>query len=261
MRWAPLVFCRNRGYSAGMNLPDDVGSVTWFRRGAVAAALGPAWIVGVALSSVGALAHDLGMPVWVAGLSTVIVWAGPAQLIFFASLAAGVAPVAILSAMALTGVRFVPMVASLLPRVRTERTSIWAQLLASHFIAVTVWVETMRRSPDQPREARMPFLLGFGTGCTIIATGVTMAGHQMAATLPLPLAAALLFLSPIYFISSLMRGARETMDWAALLLGLALAPAFERLIGGGLDLLATGLVAGGLAFVLRQVGRLRRAGR
>ena len=50
----------------------------------------PAWVVGLGLVGVGSLARDVGYPVEVAVLSTMLVWAGPSQVIFFASIAAGV---------------------------------------------------------------------------------------------------------------------------------------------------------------------------
>lgn len=231
----------------------------WFGEGARQAAMGPAWIVGLSLVSVGGLAHDVGVGLWIAGLSTLIVWAGPGQLIYFASIASGAAPIAILAATTLAGVRFVPMVVSLLPRVRGERTGAAAQILASHFIAVTVWVEMMRRAPEAPRERRMAFFFGFSTGCIVIATALTMVGFELSRLLPPALAAALLFVSPIYFTCALMRGAREGMDWIALGLGLALAPVMNRWIGGGLDLLVTGLVGGALAYGWRVGARMRSA--
>lgn len=223
-----------------------------FLNGARDAAVGPAWLVGVSLASVGGLANEVGMPAWLAALSTPLVWAGPGQLIFFASITAGVAPLAILTATTLAAVRFVPMVVSLLPRVRTPRTGLLAQLVASHFIAVTVWVETMRRAPAIAPDMRIAYLFGFSFSCLTIATATTAAGYWASNVLPTPLAGALLFISPIYFVVSLARGAREAMDWAALWLGLALSPIMAAHVGGGLDLLATGAVAGGLAYGLRK---------
>lgn len=228
------------------------GLAAYFWAGMRDAAFGPAWLVGVSLASVGALAHDVGSPAWLAALSTPLVWAGPGQLIFFASMGAHAAPLAILTATTLAAVRFVPMVVSLLPRVRGPKTGLISQLIASHFIAVTVWVETMRRAPALPVEARMTYMYGFAFSCVSIATATTWAGFWLAGSLPGPVAAALLFISPIYFVCSLARGAREAMDWAALWLGLILAPFMQNWIGGGLDLLVTGGVAGTAAFLLRR---------
>ena len=237
-------------YSPGGGAMGGSAGVFW--KGARDAAMGPAWLVGVSLASVGALAHDVGAPAWLAALSTPLVWAGPGQLIFFASLGTGAAGLAILTATTLAAVRFLPMVVALLPRVRGPKTGLLTQIVASHFIAVTVWVETMRRGPSLPVEARMTYMFGFALSCIAIATATTAAGYWLAGSLPGPIAAGLLFISPIYFVTSLARGAREAMDWAALWLGLALAPIMERFVGGGLDLLVTGVVAGTLAFLVRK---------
>lgn len=231
----------------------------WFIEGARQALSGPAWLVGLSLTSVGGLAHDVGQSALIAALSTVIVWAGPAQLIYFASIGAGVAPLAIVTAITLAGMRFVPMVVSILPIVRGPRTGLATQIAAAHFVAVTVWVETMRRAPGVPREMRLAFFFGLGLACVFLAAALTMVGYFAARTLPPLLAAMVLFVSPVYFIVSLMRGAREAMDWIALGLGLTLAPVMAHWVGGGLDLLATGLVAGGAGYLARFAQRLRRA--
>jgi hypothetical protein len=66
----------------------------------------------------------------------------------------------------------------------------------------------------------------------------------------------LLFLTPAYFLSTIVRSARVATDWFALAFGLALAPISQALIGGGFDLLALGLVGGTGAYVAgRAVNR------
>lgn len=246
------------GQGSGM-ADGDRSAAGWFLEGARQAVSGPAWLVGLSLTSVGGLAHDVGQSALIATLSTLIVWAGPAQLIYFASIGAGVAPLAIVTAIVLAGIRFVPMVVSILPIIRGPRTGLATQIAASHFIAVTVWVETMRRAPDVPRAARLPFFFGLGLACIGLAAALTLVGYAAARSLPPALAAMVLFISPIYFLVSLMRGAREAMDWIAVGLGLTLAPVMAQFVGGGLDLMATGLVAGLTAYAVRFVQRARRA--
>ncbi|CAA9333713.1 MAG: Na+/H+ antiporter NhaA type, partial [uncultured Microvirga sp.] len=60
-------------------------------RGFVDALSFPAWVLGLSLFAVGSLAREVGFPAGAAVLSTVIMWAGPAQVIFFGGLAAGTA--------------------------------------------------------------------------------------------------------------------------------------------------------------------------
>lgn len=57
-------------------------------------------------------------------------------------------------------------------------------ILPTHFVAVTVWVESMRLVPQAPRERRIAFVNGLGTsvmGATVVST---LVGYNLAATLP-----------------------------------------------------------------------------
>src|SRR3954465_8695012 len=64
---------------------------------------------------IGALAHDYGFSlIWVI-VSTVLIWAGPAQVIMVSALGTGAALVEVALAVFLSAVRFLPMVVSLLP--------------------------------------------------------------------------------------------------------------------------------------------------
>ena len=51
----------------------------------------PAWVVAVALVGIGSVAREAGFPAGVAALSTLLIWAGPSQIIFFGSIASGMA--------------------------------------------------------------------------------------------------------------------------------------------------------------------------
>lgn len=229
-----------------------------FLRGLRDALAFPAWIVGFSLLGVGSLAHDAGFPPLTAALSTALVWAAPGQVIFFASLSSGLAPALVALAVGLSSIRLMPMAMSILPLLARPGQGIGAQLLAAHYVAATAWVEGMRRLPPLAAEERMPYFLGFANGCLGLSTGMTLVGFYLAASLPGPLAAGLLFLTPIFFTVSLCAGARRAADWTAIGLGFALTPLFTALVGREFDLLATGLVGGSAAYL---VGRRRQEAR
>jgi predicted branched-subunit amino acid permease len=71
---------------------------------------------------IGALAHDFGFSLGWVILSTVLVWAGPAQVIIISALGAGATPLEVTLAVGLSSVRFLPMVMSLLPLIRGPQT-------------------------------------------------------------------------------------------------------------------------------------------
>ena len=58
--------------------PHPAGGA-FLRRGARDALVLPAWIVGTSLLGIGSLARDAGFPAGAAVVSTVFIWAAPAQ--------------------------------------------------------------------------------------------------------------------------------------------------------------------------------------
>jgi predicted branched-subunit amino acid permease len=233
--------------------PDPPSCAGWRQvvRGAGDALKLPAWVVALALVSVGSLARDVGYPVGVAVLSTVLVWAGPSQVLFFGGIAAGAAWAAIGLSIAFASLRFLPMTVSLLPLLRRPGQGPLAQALFAHYIAVTVWSEGLRRLPHILPEHRVPYYLGFANACLALSALSTAAGYYLVGVVPVAVAAGLLFLSPVFFLASLVAGSRHAGDGVAIALGFGLAPLFDRWIGGGFDLILAGLVGGGLGFLLR----------
>lgn len=215
----------------------------------------PAWIVGFGLLGIGSLARDVGYSVDIAVLSTIMVWAGPSQVIFFASIAAGAAWSAIAISVGFASLRFLPMTISLLPLLRRPKQGVLMQLLLAHFVAVTAWSEGLRRLPAISPPQRVAYFLGFAITCMTVSSIGTFTGYYLLGALPVPLAAGLLCLTPIFFLASLAAGIRGRTDVAAIALGLVLAPVCARLIGGGFDLVISGVVAGTIAFA---VGRKRK---
>lgn len=230
-------------------------SATSFLRGARAAAGTAGAVLFCSFVGYGAMTHDFGWPMWIAALSTVLIWAAPAQLVLAGTLASGGGLLAGALAVSVSAVRLLPMVVAILPTISSPRTGLATRLLAAHYVAVTAWFEGLRLTPMLPREERMAFFLGLANllvaGCVV----ATMLGHALAGLLPTALSVGLLGLTPIYFLLSLERGADGLGEKIALGLGLVLAPLIG-LVAPQIDLLATGLVGGTAAFL---VTRRRRA--
>ncbi|MCH9806622.1 MAG: AzlC family ABC transporter permease [Alphaproteobacteria bacterium] len=176
-----------------------------------------------------------------------VLFALPAQVVMLDSLARGGSLIAGGLAVALTGVRLLPMTLSMLPLLRRGRLR-W-RILASHYIAVTAWLEGMRHLPSVAPADRLTTFLGIGTGMFASSLIGTAIGFQLAGSVPASLAAALLFLTPIYFLLSLMAAARQAMDGLAIVIGALLGPVLYLLVPG-LDLFLTGIIGGTAAYVL-----------
>lgn len=236
----------------------DTGSPWPHVRAGIVAALGlPSFMLMCALVGVGGLCRDIGYPMGAGIASTLLIWAGPAQVVLFGSLAAGVSLPAIAIAISLSSIRFIPMCMSILPLMRRKNTPTWLMLILAHYVAVTAWVEGMRRLPLMPRAARIPFYLGFANTVLLAATIATGAGYYLIGQLPPALAAGLLFTSPIYFTVALAAGARQLIDWLALGLGFASAPLISLVVPAGFDLLVSGVGMGSLAYVVHRIRRAR----
>jgi len=100
-------------------------------------------VLFVTYIGIGALAHDTRFSLGWALLCTVLVWAGPAQIILITTLASGASIVQSAIAVTISAIRLFPMVVAVLPMMRTERTERRHLILIAHFTAVTLWVRML----------------------------------------------------------------------------------------------------------------------
>jgi predicted branched-subunit amino acid permease len=190
---------------------------------------------------IGALAHDTHFSLGWALASTILIWAGPAQIILISMLGSGATVVQAAIAVTVSAIRLFPMVVSVLPMLRAPRTR------RRHFIAVTLWVECFRLLPQVPRERRILFVHGLGTGLLCVCLTATAFGYGLAANLPQLFGAAILLLTPLAFLLSTARNSRQLADILALVLGLALFP-LASMLHTGVDILISGVSAGTIAY-------------
>jgi predicted branched-subunit amino acid permease len=202
----------------------------------------------------GALAFEFGFGFWWMAASTVLIWAAPAQVILISTLTTSTL-VEVALAVTLTSVRFLPMVAALIPLFNAPGVRQRDLLLPMHLTAISVWVEGIRLLPARPRGERVTFYNGLGSGLMSGAVIGGAIGFYLAARLPLLLAATLLFFTPMALLMSTARNARALLDRLAFALGLVVGPIVAWL-NFGLDLMWTGLIAGSIAYL---VHRLREA--
>ena len=209
----------------------------------------PALILASTGAGFGALAKDAGIGLGPSAFMSVVIYATPAQVVLVDQMARGASLLAVAFAVMLTGIRFLPMSATLMPYLRGPGTTRWQFYLASHFVAVTGWSEAVRRLPEQPPALRMPYFLGLGGALMTALLIGTFVGYELAGRVPAIVTSALLFMTPIYFTLSQILNMRGPTDGAALMLGIILGPVF-LLLAPGFDLLLSGLIGGTLAFLI-----------
>jgi predicted branched-subunit amino acid permease len=206
---------------------------------------------------IGALAHEFGFSVGWTVAASVLIWAAPAQVILVSALGGGATPIETALAVTLSSVRLLPMVVALLPLIKSERTRQRDLILPAHFTAISMWVEALRLLPQVPRENRIAFCNGIGTGFVVIAMAASVIGYYLAGGLPWPLAAMLLFLTPMSFLVSVIRNSRLLADRLAFVLGFVIGP---LMAWGKVDLalLWTGLIGGTAAYATARLAGARK---
>jgi predicted branched-subunit amino acid permease len=238
-----------------MPAPQTESSAAVFFAG-VRSALGSVFFLVLAGTYIGmgALAHDFGFAAWWLFCSTLLVWAAPAQVILISTLGAGAASVEAAIAVSLSAIRLFPMVVALLPLLRGPGTRLRELLLPAHFTSVSMWVESLRLLPGMPQARRIAFCNGLSVGYMGTAATFGFVGYYLAASVPPLLAGTLLFLTPMSFLISTTRNARDMIDRLALALGLVLGPVLTYW-QVGLDLMWTGIVGGSVAYIVHRVRR------
>lgn len=213
----------------------------------------PGLILFAGAAGFGALARDAGLSLFNAVFMMGVFFALPAQVVMMDQLARGGSIIAGAFAVALTGIRLLPMTVALMPLLKGDDSK-WRQILAVHFIAVTAWIEGIRRLPATSRPLRLSYFIGLGSSFVAATLAGAAFGFLLAGSVPSILAAALLFMTPVYFLVSLLATSRSGADYIALMLGAMLGPIFY-LLAPGFDLLLGGLVGGTAAYI---TGKYRR---
>ena len=128
----------------------------------------------------------------------------------------------------------------------------------SHFVAVTSWVLAMDQLRHVPRDMRTTYYAGLGG--TLVLANMILTGvvFLLADSFPPAVMAALLLLTPIYFLTSLWGSARERAGHVAMVLGIVLGP-LVHLYAPGFDLLIAGLIGGIGAYLIHRA-QSREAG-
>jgi predicted branched-subunit amino acid permease len=213
------------------------------------AARAPAAVLCLSFIGFGVLCHGNGVGLAFALYTTIFMYALPGQVTLVDQIGRDMPLWTAALAVSLTGVRLLPMTIALVPYLRGGRETRPVDYLASHFVSVTLWIESMRRVPFLPRGLRLPFYFGLTAMLVGVSTLGTVAGYLIADRLPPIVAASLIFLTPVYFFMGLSANARAAADFAPILIGFGMAPFFMWLTPS-LDLVLSGLVGGTVSFLL-----------
>jgi predicted branched-subunit amino acid permease len=212
----------------------------------------PALILASSFVGFAALAMQAGLPLSHTLFMSAFVWALPANVVLIGAILAGTSLPAAFLLITLSSVRLMPMVVALIPEVRTPQTRKWVLYLLSHFVAVTSWVVALQNVRDIPAPMRTAYFFGLSATLLAINLVVVVLVYSFAGDLPPIASAALLLMTPLYFLTSLWGSARERASHVAMILGLVIGPLIHLVWPNG-SLLATGIIGGGLAYAWHRL--------
>lgn len=215
-------------------------------RGLMVSATTPGIILFASAAGFGALARDAGFSLWNSLFMMGIFFALPGQVVMIDQMARGASIMASALAVSLTGLRLLPMSVALMPYLRGPKVTRFQYVIAAHFIAVTAWMEGWRRLPEVPVALRMVHFIGIGSGFVAMTLLGTVFGYAVAGSVSKVLEAVLLFLTPIYFLLSLIATSARLPDTLAIAFGAILGVPLY-LWAPGFDLLLAGVLGGTLA--------------
>ena len=216
-----------------------------FWRGIQDAIGAPVLVLFAGMLGFGAMGRSHGFDAWMTGLTSLLMFALPGQVVMLEMFISGSSLLAIGFAVTLTSTRFVTMVVTLFPQLhRRDRNPllyVWV-----HLLAMTAWAVSMRAFPSIAPRYRLSFFLGFALPCWLISPLGTVLGYFVAGLVPEAVTLGLIFINPLFFLLTFT----EVKPWAnriAIGLGCIFGPAFYVLDADS-SLLSTGLVAGTAAY-------------
>ncbi|WP_051340705.1 AzlC family ABC transporter permease [Azospirillum halopraeferens] len=220
---------------------------------AVRDALGiPGVVLFASYVGFGSLVRESGLGLPEGLVSTATGWALPGQVALVELYAVGASIVTIALAVALTNTRLLPMVVTIMPLLRDDRAPRWWFYALAHVVAVTSWANGMRRLPALAPGDRLRWFAAYGAVLWSATMAGTAAGFFLAGLVPKPVTLGLVFLNPVYFLLLFAEDLRDRAKVLALGLGAVTGPVLH-LAAPAYGLLATGLAAGTLAFLLDRI--------
>jgi len=207
----------------------------------------PVLVLFAGMVGFGAMGRTHGFDAWMTGLTSLLMFALPGQVVMLEMFISGSSLLAIGFAVTLTSTRFVTMVVTLFPQLhRRDRNPLL--YLWVHMLAMTAWAVSMREFPRMRPQHRLNYFIGLALPCWLISPLGTVLGYFVAGWVPTPVTLALVFINPLFFLLTFT----DVKPWGnrlAIGLGCLLGPLFF-LLDADSSLLLTGLVGGTVAYLI-----------
>ncbi len=205
----------------------------------------PVLVLFAGMVGFGAMGRTHGFDAWMTGLTSLLMFALPGQVVMLEMFISGSSMLAIGFAVTLTSTRFVTMVVTLFPQLhRRDRNPLL--YLWVHMLAMTAWAVSMREFPRMRAQHRLNYFIGLALPCWLISPLGTVFGYFVAGWVPTPVTLALVFINPLFFLLT-FTDVKPLANRLAIGLGCLLGPLFFMLDADS-SLLLTGLIGGTAAY-------------
>jgi predicted branched-subunit amino acid permease len=205
----------------------------------------PVLVLFAGMVGFGAMGRTHGFDVWMTGLTSLLMFALPGQVVMLEMFISGSSLLAIGFAVTLTSTRFVTMVVTLFPQFHRRDRNLLLYVWV-HMLAMTAWAVSMREFPRMSPQHRLNYFIGLALPCWLISPLGTVLGYFVAGWVPTAVTLGLVFINPLFFLLTFT----DVKPWAnriAIGLGCLLGPLFF-VWDADSSLLVTGLVAGTAAY-------------
>lgn len=172
----------------------------------------------------------------------------PGQVALLELHASGASALAVIIAVSMANMRFLPMAISIMPIFEPSGSFYKWRFAIIQLLSVNSWSYVLQHYPAITARQRLAFFCGFGAMCFACGIAGTVLGWMMAGTLPTEITLTLIFLNPAYFVF-LFCANRNRNILMAMAIGAVLGPLFH-LITPDWGLPLCGLVAGTAGFWL-----------
>jgi predicted branched-subunit amino acid permease len=231
-----------------MSLAHEGTKLTVIRRALQEAFSLPFAILFASFAGFGSLAKASDFPLEAAVVATIGIWGLPGQVVLAELHGAGADIAAIVIGVSMANARFLLMVISFLPMVRTSHRKRNMEFVLAQLLSTFSWAAGRRVFPLLNPSQRVTYFLAYALVCISGAITGTAAGYIGAAVLPRPVGLAILFLNPVFF-ALVFADSRERHVIIALVLGAAAGPPLHAL-SPDWGITIAGITAGTAAFWL-----------
>ena len=217
-----------------------------FIKGIVAGISLPPLLVLLGMIGYASLAKSLDFSLVETVMGAAGIYGLPGQVALLELHASGASALAVIIAVSMANMRFLPMAISLMPIFEPSGSFHKWRFAIIQLMSVNSWSFVLQSYPTITSRQRLAFFCGFGSMCFACGIAGTILGWLMAGSLPTEITLTLIFLNPAYFVF-LFCANRNHNVLLAMAIGAILGPLFHLVMPEwGLPL--CGLVAGSAGF-------------